>query len=543
MSSQIYPEQSGGGDGGGLGSINKDATLVSPEAHSSNAETSTNELPRTKELPLEGKMPVVPVFIRLNSSCISRRAGMPRAPTSLLNSPGRLPMIKLKRGFKRKGPIWGLLGVKDYNNGKYNVEGKPDKPTPIWDPNLFFPNLISVESDVNEWDQYDPDYQAKEEEDWCYKDRDVDWNRIHEDAPAEDDVSINAPTPEDRHKTLKEVLTPEQWTELPSDEGDVKRAMFSRRVIAIVTFKYNTDLRRFPMDMQELWITVRSRTAEGRDPKMRVLIVQNPHVKTIIEKDEEFSHPGRWSIVISRFHFGKMKRKQVDVRTENAHLLYVYNSKLLLMARREVDVTVRLQSVAPFFLFTAMAYLGLWIPVESIDQRMGFFGSIMIAVFTYQPDIHPKAKLRTTYEEDKLRVLLVLCLSVAFTILQYYWRYWNRCDANDYHEKCNGGGYLTKHRQRSDGDRIGCLCMDASIFAYIWPDWVGFIIVGYFAFGVILRIFNSLHVMDFNFNERGTDKESADGKDELERLQKIEDEINVNEDSFQESILVARYEM
>ena len=58
MSSQIYPEQSGGGDGGGLGSINEDATLVSPEAHSSNAE----------KLPLEGKMPVVPVFIRLNVS-------------------------------------------------------------------------------------------------------------------------------------------------------------------------------------------------------------------------------------------------------------------------------------------------------------------------------------------------------------------------------------------------------------------------------------------------------------------------------------------
>ena len=68
MSSQIYPEQSGGGDGVGLVSINEDATLVSPEAHSSNAGTTTNELPRTKELPLKGKMPVVPVFIRLNVS-------------------------------------------------------------------------------------------------------------------------------------------------------------------------------------------------------------------------------------------------------------------------------------------------------------------------------------------------------------------------------------------------------------------------------------------------------------------------------------------
>ena len=58
MSSQIYPEQSGGGDGGELESNNEDATLVSPEAHSSNAE----------KLPLEGKMPVVPVFIRLNVS-------------------------------------------------------------------------------------------------------------------------------------------------------------------------------------------------------------------------------------------------------------------------------------------------------------------------------------------------------------------------------------------------------------------------------------------------------------------------------------------
>ena len=275
-------------------------------------------------------------------------------------------------------------------------------------------------------------------------------------------------------------------------------------------------------------ITVRSRTSEGRDPKMRVLIVQNPHVKTVIEKDEEFSHPGKWSIVISRFHFGKMNRKQVDVQTDKAHSRSVYNSKLLLMARREVDVTVRLQSVAPFFLFTAMAYLGLWIPVESIDQRMGFFGSIMIAVFTYQPDIHPKAKLRTTYEEDKLRVLLVLCLSVAFTILQFYWRYWRRCDVNVYNEKCTGD-YSAKHRQRSVGDITGCLCMDASIFAYIWPDWMAFIIVGYFAFGVILRIFNSLHVMDFNFNERGTDKESADDAEENERLRKIEDEINVNE--------------
>ena len=339
------------------------------------------------------------------------------------------------------------------------------------------------------------------------------------------------------------------------DELDnVKRAMFSRRVIAIVTFKYNTDLSRFPMDMQELctclpinrpWriraptitnlthettgITVRSRTAEGRDPKMRVLIVQNPHVKTVIEKDEEFSHPGKWSIVISRFHFGKMNRKQVDVRTDKAHSRSVYNSKLLLMARREVDVTVRLQSVAPFFLFTAMAYLGLWIPVNSIDQRMGFFGSIMIAVFTYQPDIHPKAKLRTTYEEDKLRVLLVLCLSVAFTILQYYWRYWwNRCDANENEEICNGN-YFAKHRQTNGRDRIECYCMDASIFAYVWPDWVAFIIVGYFALGVISRIFNSLHIMDFNVNERGADKEGEAGNEELKRLQKIEEDINVND--------------
>ena len=77
---------------------------------------------------------------------------------------------------------------------------------------------------------------------------DYDWNRIHEDAPAENDVSIDAPKPEDRHTTLEKVLTPEQLKELQ----DVKRAMFSRRVIAIVTFKYNTDLRRFPMDMQEL---------------------------------------------------------------------------------------------------------------------------------------------------------------------------------------------------------------------------------------------------------------------------------------------------
>ena len=51
-----------------------------------------------------------------------------------------------EKSFKRKGPIWGLLGVKDYNNGKYNVEGKPDKekedkpdkPTPIWDPYVVF---------------------------------------------------------------------------------------------------------------------------------------------------------------------------------------------------------------------------------------------------------------------------------------------------------------------------------------------------------------------------------------------------------------------
>ena len=276
-------------------------------------------------------------------------------------------------------------------------------------------------------------------------------------------------------------------------------------------------------------ITVRSRTAEGRDPKMRVLIVQNPHVKTVIEKDEEFSHPGKWSIVISRFHFGKMNRKQVDVQTDKAHSRSVYNSKLMLMARREVDVTVRLQSVAPFFLFTAMAYLGLWIPVNSIDQRMGFFGSIMIAVFTYQPDIHPKAKLRTTYEEDKLRVLLVLCLSVAFTILQYYWRYWwNRCDANENEEICNGN-YFAKHRQTNGRDRIECYCMDASIFAYVWPDWVAFIIVGYFALGVISRIFNSLHIMDFNVNERGADKEGEAGNEELKRLQKIEEDINVND--------------
>ena len=41
-------------------------------------------------------------------------------------------------GFKRKGDIWGLLGVKDYNNGKYKVEGKPDQPTPIWDPYVVF---------------------------------------------------------------------------------------------------------------------------------------------------------------------------------------------------------------------------------------------------------------------------------------------------------------------------------------------------------------------------------------------------------------------
>ena len=66
--SQIYPEQSGGGDGGGLHSNNEDATLDTLEAHSTNAGTSTNELPRTKELPLKGKMPVVPVFIRLNVS-------------------------------------------------------------------------------------------------------------------------------------------------------------------------------------------------------------------------------------------------------------------------------------------------------------------------------------------------------------------------------------------------------------------------------------------------------------------------------------------
>ena len=68
MSSQLYPEQSGGGDGVGLQSmksINEDATLDDPVAHSTNAGTTTNELPRKKELPL---MPVVPVFIRLNVS-------------------------------------------------------------------------------------------------------------------------------------------------------------------------------------------------------------------------------------------------------------------------------------------------------------------------------------------------------------------------------------------------------------------------------------------------------------------------------------------
>ena len=28
---------------------------------------------------------------------------------------------KTEKSFKRKGDIWGLLGVKDYNNGKYKV--------------------------------------------------------------------------------------------------------------------------------------------------------------------------------------------------------------------------------------------------------------------------------------------------------------------------------------------------------------------------------------------------------------------------------------
>ena len=43
-----------------------------------------------------------------------------------------------EKSFKRKGDIWGLLGVKDYNNGKYKVEDKPDKPRPIWDPYVVF---------------------------------------------------------------------------------------------------------------------------------------------------------------------------------------------------------------------------------------------------------------------------------------------------------------------------------------------------------------------------------------------------------------------
>ena len=92
---------------------------------------------------------------------------------------------------------------------------------------------------------------------------------------------------------------------------------------------------------------------------------------------------------MSKFHWSRIKRLQIspyndddenasDPRRVDPDRFIVPSAMLAIIARREVDVAVRVQSVLPFFFFLTMAFGGLFIPVPSIDQRMGFFSSLSI---------------------------------------------------------------------------------------------------------------------------------------------------------------------
>ena len=305
---------------------------------------------------------------------------------------------------------WGLLGVKNYD---YNVSKIPENikensqeleehrqkfPVPKWDPNVFFPNLIEVNGELsgglNEWDQYDKKYQ-NEKWTWDFWKEGRNERKEERDEPPPEGYEVLGKkvtgTTDSAGKYYKEPNPP-----LVDKEKQLwgERRMFSRRVIATVTFKYETDLKRFPLDQQELWLYVRSRTAERlpgektQEKQIKVVLVQNPHVRSVMEQ-AAFSHSGQWHHAMSKFHWSRIKRLQIstyndddenasDPRQVDPDRFIVPNAMLAIIARREVDVAVRVQSVLPFFFFLTMAFGGLFIPVPSIDQRMGFFSSLSI---------------------------------------------------------------------------------------------------------------------------------------------------------------------
>ena len=398
--------------------------------------------------------------------------------------------------------VWGLLGVKDYayKNDKVSDE---TRPKPMWDPNVFFPNLIEVSGEqfggsMIEWDQYDDNY---ENEKW-------DWNFWKDDKSASSGDAKGCPVLGIKPDGTE--TEPAEYYDAPNpplfEHG--KRRMFSRRVIATVTFKYETDLRNFPMDQQELWLYVRSRHAErlSKKPKnVKVILVQNPHVRSVMEQTA-FSHSGRWNYAMSRFYWSRISRLQIkdyeDDGDGNSAPCVVPHGMLVILARREVDIEVRVQSVLPFFFFLTMAFGGLFIPVKSIDQRMGFFSSLSISVFTYMPDIHPRAHLRTLYEEHKIRVLSVLVFSIFFTAMQYYTRLTSQCEGYDI-ELCDEPT-LNYFFLRWGETTAACYCMEAGMAAYP-VDKAALVIIGIYCSMSALRIFMSLNLSELAIRRRAVD--------------------------------------